>query len=178
MIVDEIQTGLGRTGRMLACDYENVKPDLLCLGKALSGGFYPISAVLSNEEVMSVLTPGTHGSTYGGNPMACALGIKALEIIEKEDLINNAHEMGKYFRNSLNKDHYEIVKDIRGKGLLNGIEFYNAKDAEDFVELLLEERILTKTTREKVVRITPPLTINKKQIYNLIKKIKISLEKI
>lgn len=178
MIVDEIQTGLGRTGKMLACDYENVKPDLLCLGKALSGGFYPISAVLSNEEVMSVLTPGTHGSTYGGNPMASALGIKALDIIEKENLINNSHEMGTYFRKNLKKDDYEIVKDIRGKGLLNGIEFYNAKDAEDFVELLLEERILTKITRERVVRITPPLTINKKQIYNLINKIKISLEKI
>ena len=178
MIVDEIQTGLGRTGKMLACDYENVKPDLLCLGKALSGGFYPISAVLSNDEVMSVLTPGTHGSTYGGNPMACALGIKALEIIEKENLINNAHEMGRYFRKNLKIDDYEIVKDIRGKGVLNGIEFYNSKDAEYFVELLLEERILSKITRERVVRITPPLTINKKQIYNLINKIKISLEKI
>ena len=176
MIVDEIQTGLGRTGKMLACDYENVKPDILCLGKALSGGFYPISAVLSNEEIMSVLTPGTHGSTYGGNPLACAVGIKALEIIKKEKMAENAYEMGELFRSALSRVNNRTIKEIRGRGLLNGIEFTSAYNAERFVDNLLEKKILAKTTRNTVVRLTPPLTINKREINILINKIKTSLE--
>ena len=176
MIVDEIQTGLGRTGKMLACDYEGIKPDILCLGKALSGGFYPISAVLSNEEIMSVLTPGTHGSTYGGNPLACALGIKALDIVKKEKLAENAYEMGELFRSALSRVNNRTIKEIRGRGLLNGIEFTSAYNAERFVDNLLEKKILAKTTRDTVVRITPPLTINKKEINVLINRIKTSLE--
>ena len=122
-----------------ACDYEEIKPDILCLGKALSGGFYPISAVLSNENIMSVLTPGTHGSTYGGNPLACALGIKALDIIKKEKLVENAYEMGELFRSTLSIVNNRTIKEIRGKGLLNGIEFTSAYNAERFVDNLLEK---------------------------------------
>ena len=106
MIADEVQTGLGRTGKMLACDHYNIRPDILCLGKALSGGFYPISAVLANTEIMSVLKPGTHGSTFGGNPLACSIGTAALKVIEDEELCENSEKMGKYFRKKSNCMHY------------------------------------------------------------------------
>ena len=171
MIADEVQTGLGRTGKMLACEHENIKPDILCLGKALSGGFYPVSAVLSNQKIMSVLTPGTHGSTFGGNPLASAIGIEALNVIQKNRLPENAEKMGEIFRERIKNLNNVFIKDIRGKGLLNGIEFYTKEHADLFVFRLLKENVLTKTTRETVVRITPPLVITSYEMDILLSKI-------
>ena len=178
MIADEVQTGLGRTGKMLACDYEKVKPDILCLGKALSGGYYPISAILSNKEVMSVLEPGTHGSTYGGNPLACEIGMTALDIIIKDELSENSRKMGIYFREVLKNLKRNGLIETRGKGLLNGLEFESKTYADKFVELMLKEKILTKSTRDNIVRITPPLIINKNQMNILLKTILKVLDKI
>lgn len=171
MIADEVQTGLGRTGKMLACEHTDVKPDILCLGKALSGGFYPISAVLSNQKIMSVLTPGTHGSTFGGNPLASAIGIEALNVIQKNKLPENAEKMGEIFRTTIKNLNNVFIKDVRGKGLLNGIEFYTKEHADLFVFRLLKENVLTKTTRETVVRITPPLVITSYEMDILLSKI-------
>ena len=171
MIADEVQTGLGRTGKMLACEHQDVKPDILCLGKALSGGFYPISAVLSNQKIMSVLTPGTHGSTFGGNPLASAIGIEALNVIQKNKLPENAEKMGEIFRTTIKNLNNVFIKDVRGRGLLNGIEFYTKEHADLFVFRLLKENVLTKTTRETVVRITPPLVITSYEMDILLSKI-------
>ena len=172
MIADEVQTGLGRTGKMLACDHYNIRPDILCLGKALSGGFYPISAVLANTEIMSVLKPGTHGSTFGGNPLACSIGTAALKVIEDEELCENSEKMGKYFREKIELHALsQNVKEVRGIGLLNAIEFNTAQQANNFVQKMLEKRVLTKSTRNTSVRITPPLTITKPQMTTLINKI-------
>lgn len=171
MIADEVQTGLYRTGTLTACEHFRVKPDVLCLGKALSGGFYPISAVLSNAEVMDVLTPGTHGSTFGGNPLACAIGMKALRVLEKEKMGENAQHMGQFFREKIAALNHPCVRDVRGKGLLNGIEFSKKEYAETFVELLIDEQVLAKTTRDTVVRITPPLVIKKSEMKLLIERI-------
>ena len=164
MIFDEVQTGLGRTGKLLACDYNNIRPDMLILGKSLSGGVYPISGVLTRSEIMDVLTPGTHGSTYGGNPLACAISMEAVNIIFEEDLINNSYKMGKYFRDELNKLKLKNVTDIRGKGLLNAIEFNNNKNASKGLENLKNNGLLTNITKNKILRLTPPLIINKNQI--------------
>ena len=172
MIADEVQTGLGRTGKMLACDHYNIRPDILCLGKALSGGFYPISAVLANTEIMNVLKPGTHGSTFGGNPLACSIGTAALKVIEDEELCENSEKMGKYFREKIELHALsQNVKEVRGIGLLNAIEFNTAQQANNFVQKMLEKRVLTKSTRNTSVRITPPLTITKPQMTTLINKI-------
>lgn len=169
MIADEVQTGLGRTGKMLACDHYNVRPDILCLGKALSGGFYPISAVLSNERIMSVLTPGTHGSTFGGNPLASAIGIEAMNVIQKQKLARNAEKMGRFFREHLIANTASThVKSIHGLGLLNAIDFYSQEKADEFVEKLIDNYIFTKTTRETTVRITPPLVISRKEMLTLV----------
>ena len=169
MIADEVQTGLGRTGKMLACDHYNVRPDILCLGKALSGGFYPISAVLSNERIMSVLTPGTHGSTFGGNPLASAIGIEAMNVIQKQKLARNAEKMGRFFREHLIANTASThVKSIHGLGLLNAIDFYSQEKADEFVEKLIDNYIFTKTTRETTVRITPPLVISRKEMLMLV----------
>ena len=169
MIADEVQTGLGRTGKMLACDHYNVRPDILCLGKALSGGFYPISAVLSNERIMSVLTPGTHGSTFGGNPLASAIGIEAMNVIQKQKLARNAEKMGRFFREHLIANTASThVKSIHGLGLLNAIDFYSQEKADEFVEKLIDNYIFTKTTRETTVRITPPLIISRKEMLTLV----------
>ena len=173
MIADEVQTGLGRTGKMLACDHYNVRPDILCLGKALSGGFYPISAVLSNERIMSVLTPGTHGSTFGGNPLASAIGIEAMNVIQKQKLARNAEKMGRFFREHLIANTASThVKSIHGLGLLNAIDFYSQEKADEFVEKLIDNYIFTKTTRETTVRITPPLVISHKEMTILVNRIK------
>ena len=178
MIADEVQTGLGRTGKMLACEHEDVKPDILCLGKALSGGFYPISAVLSSQKIMSVLKPGTHGSTFGGNPLASAIGIEALNVIQKNKLPENAEKMGEIFRTTIKNLNNVFIKDVRGKGLLNGIEFYTKEHADLFVFRLLKENVLTKTTRETVVRITPPLVITSYEMNILLSKIDKALHSI
>lgn len=170
MIADEVQTGLGRTGKLLACDYEKVRPDILCLGKSLSGGFYPISAVLCDNHIMDVITPGVHGSTYGGNPLACAIGIEALNIIKDENLIKNSYLNGNIFRNVIKSYDYDFIK-VRGRGLLNGIEFENKKMADKFVSELLNNRVLVKSTRDNIIRITPPLVISQKQMTYLLGKI-------
>ncbi len=175
MIFDEVQTGLGRTGKLLACDYNNIRPDMLILGKSLSGGVYPISGVLTRSEIMDVLTPGTHGSTYGGNPLACAISMEAVNIIFEEDLINNSYKMGKYFRDELNKLKLKNVIDIRGKGLLNAIEFNNNKNASKGLENLKNNGLLTNITKNKILRLTPPLIINKSQINNALEIIESSL---
>jgi ornithine--oxo-acid transaminase len=178
MIADEVQTGLYRTGTLTACEQFNIKPDLLCLGKALSGGFYPISAVLGNKEIMDVLTPGTHGSTFGGNPLACAIGMKALKVLENEKMGENSTKLGIYFRKRICEIQHYLIKEVRGIGLLNGIEFVNGYIAEEFVDLLLKENVLSKVTRETVVRITPPLMINEDEMTLLIQKIKCALSKL
>ena len=171
MIADEVQTGLYRTGTLTACEHFQVKPDILCLGKALSGGFYPISAVLADDHIMDVITPGTHGSTFGGNPLACAIGMKALRVLEKQNMGENAQIMGEYFREKIKALEHPCVVDVRGKGLLNGIEFTRKEYADDFVNLLLDEYVLAKTTRDTVVRITPPLVIKKREMKLLVDRI-------
>ncbi len=165
-IADEVQTGIGRTGRLLACDHENVKPDILILGKALSGGVYPVSAVLCNDDVMLCIQPGEHGSTFGGNPLACAVAKTALEVVIDENLSDNANLMGKIFREELNKLNSSIIKEIRGKGLLNAIEIKKTSSisAWEICMLLKNKGLLAKPTHGNIIRFAPPLIINKKEI--------------
>ena len=164
-VLDEIQTGLGRTGKMFAHQYENVKPDGLIVGKALSGGFYPVSAFLATEELMGVFKPGDHGSTFGGNPLAAAIGRTALEVLVEEKLPERAAEMGEYFMEGLRKIKSPHVKEIRGKGLLIGVELkHEAGGARRFCEALAQEGILSKETHEHVIRFAPPLVIGKEEI--------------
>lgn len=170
MIADEVQTGLCRTGKMLACDHENVKPDILILGKALSGGTMPVAAVLANNEVMLTIKPGEHGSTYGGNPLACAVAMEALKVLVDEKLAENAEAMGIIFRermNSLSKK-TNLISLVRGKGLLNAIvimPFGNNKTAYDVCLLLKDNGLLAKQTHGDIIRFAPPLVINKEQMH-------------
>ncbi len=165
LILDEIQTGLGRTGRLLAEEHEGIEADLTLVGKALSGGFYPVSAVLSNKEVMDVLRPGEHGSTFGGNPLACAVARTALRVLVEEDLVANAAAMGNYFLTELEKLKTPQIKEIRGRGLMIGIEFHpEAGGARPYCMRLMEEGMLCKETHEHIVRIAPPLVIKKDDI--------------
>lgn len=164
-ITDEIQTGLGRTGKRLAIDYENVKPDILVLGKALSGGIYPISAVLADKKVMDVIEPGTHGSTYGGNPLAAKVAIAALTVLEEEKLAENAFKMGNLLRKGLGQLDKDIVLAHRGKGLLNAIIINSDRiDAFDFCLMLKDNGLLSKPTHDNILRLAPPLVINESQI--------------
>ena len=165
-IADEVQTGIGRTGKLLACDHENVKPDILILGKALSGGVYPVSAVLCNDDIMLCIQPGEHGSTFGGNPLACAIAKTALEVVIDENLSDNANLMGNIFRNELNKLNSSIIKEIRGKGLLNAIEIKKTSSisAWEICMLLKNKGLLAKPTHGNIIRFAPPLIINKKEI--------------
>jgi ornithine--oxo-acid transaminase len=164
-ILDEIQTGLGRTGRLLAEEYDHVEADLTLIGKALSGGFYPISAVLSNIEVLGVLRPGEHGSTFGGNPLACAVARTALKVLVEEGMIENAEKMGDYFSASLRKIKSPLVKEVRGKGLLIGVELHpESGGARRFCETLMAKGVLCKETHENMVRFAPPLVIKKEDI--------------
>ena len=165
-IADEVQTGIGRTGKLLACDHENVKPDILILGKALSGGVYPVSAVLCNDDVMLCIQPGEHGSTFGGNPLACAVAKTALEVVIDENLSDNANLMGNIFREELNKLNSSIIKEIRGKGLLNAIEIKKTSSisAWEICMLLKNKGLLAKPTHGNIIRFAPPLIINKKEI--------------
>ncbi len=171
-IADEIQTGLARTGKMLACDHENVHPDILVLGKALSGGVYPISAVLADDEIMLCIKPGEHGSTYGGNPIAAKVGIAALEVIKNENLIDNADKLGNIFREELKKIEAasEMVELIRGKGLLNAmiIKPKKGKTAWDVCLALKDNGLIAKPTHDHIIRFAPPLVITKDQIYDTI----------
>ncbi len=165
LIADEIQSGLGRTGRMLACDHEQVRPDMVVLGKALSGGFYPVSAVLADDEVMDVFTPGDHGSTYGGNPVAAAVGCAALDVIVDEKLVERSAELGDYLIQGLGRLESPRVKEIRGRGLWVAIELHpEAGGARRFCEQLQRQGLLCKETREHVIRLAPPLVITREQI--------------
>lgn len=165
-IADEIQTGLARTGKMLACDHENVRPDLLILGKALSGGTMPISAVLADDEIMLTIRPGEHGSTYGGNPLACKVAITALQVLKDEGMADHAEAMGRYFREGLEALHHPNVAQIRGKGLLNAIVIHH-EDTEAAWKLCLalkDRGLLAKPTHGDKIRFAPPLTITKDQV--------------
>lgn len=165
-IADEIQTGLARTGKMLAVDHENVRPDIILLGKALSGGLYPVSAVLCDDEVMLTIKPGEHGSTYGGNPLACRVAMAALEVIEEENLAKNAEIMGNLLRNELMKTPSNIVTAVRGKGLLNAIVIRETKDYDAWkVCLRLRDNgLLAKPTHGDIIRLAPPLVIKEDEI--------------
>ena len=176
MILDEVQTGLGRTGKLCNYHYTSIQPDLLILGKALSGGFYPVSAVLGNKEIMDVLTPGTHGSTFGGNPLACAIANASVEVIINEKLTENSYNKGHFFRNELNLMKNEYIKEIRGMGLLNAIETHEPKYAQEIHEKLLKEKVLTKITHNNKIRISPPLIINNKQMNILVEKFNKALQ--
>lgn len=165
LIGDEIQTGLGRTGELFAFDHESVRPDLMVIGKALSGGFYPVSAVLGSQEVMGLLTPGTHGSTFGGNPLGAAIARAALQVLVDENLIENAAVMGEYLMDQLAEINSPHVKEVRGKGLLIGMELkQEAGGARRFCEGLQSQGILAKETHEHVIRFAPPLIIDKATI--------------
>ncbi len=164
LIFDEVQTGLGRAGKLLACDYEDIRPDILILGKSLTGGFYPASGILSTNEIMSLFKAGEHGSTYGGNPLACSLIMEAIDILFEENLINNSYQLGKYFRQQLNSTKLKGVKEIRGKGLFNAIEFRDSNIANHVLSNLTNNGLLTQITHDKTIRLCPPLIITKKQI--------------
>ena len=164
-IADEIQTGLGRTGKLFACDYEDVRPDLVVIGKALSGGFYPVSAVLGDTELMGLYRPGEHGSTFGGNPLGAAVARAALKVIRDENLIQNAAEQGEYFSEQLAEIPSRHVKEVRGKGLLIGVELKPAAGgARQFCEDLKNTGILVKETHQHVIRFAPPLIIDRPTI--------------
>jgi len=165
LILDEIQTGLGRTGKLLAEEHDDIEADLTLIGKALSGGFYPVSAVLSNNEVMSVLRPGEHGSTFGGNPLACAVARTAIRVLNEENMIENAVLMGKYFKSGLSEIKNPMIKEIRGKGLLIGIEFLpEAGGTRSYCEKLMANGLLCKETHDNIIRFAPPLIITKEDI--------------
>jgi ornithine--oxo-acid transaminase len=177
-IADEIQTGLGRTGKMLACDHENVHPEILILGKALSGGVLPVSAVLADDEIMMLIGAGEHGSTYGGNPLACKIAIASLEVLLEENLSQKAYEMGNYFREELKKVHSPYIKIIRGKGLLNAIVIEH-KDKDAAWKLCMEMKtlgLLAKPTHGDKIRLAPPLIITSEQIDDCISIIRNSLQ--
>ena len=176
-IADEIQTGLCRTGKMLACDHENVRPDILLLGKALSGGMMPVSAVLADDEIMLTIKPGEHGSTYGGNPLACKVAITSLEVLKSESMAENAEAMGKLLRIELNDLHSSHISIVRGKGLLNAIVIDHAnKDAAwDLCLQLKENGLLAKPTHGDKIRFAPPLTITKDQVIDCVDIIRKSL---
>jgi ornithine--oxo-acid transaminase len=168
-IADEVQTGIARTGRLLACDHENVKPDILILGKALSGGVLPVSAVLSSDEIMLTIKPGEHGSTFGGNPLACAVATAALKVVQDEELAENAERLGKIFRARMQKlvESTDLVTLVRGKGLLNAVIINDTEDSETAWNLCLKlakNGLLAKPTHGNIIRFAPPLVINETQI--------------
>jgi ornithine--oxo-acid transaminase len=177
MIADEIQTGLARTGKMLACDHENVRPDILILGKALSGGILPISAVLADDEIMLTIQPGEHGSTYGGNPLACAVAMTALQVIKDEKMEENAEAMGILFRDEIKKLNSPFIELIRGKGLLNAIviQHKNPEASWALCLSLKENGLLAKPTHGDKIRFAPPLIINQEQILEAVRIIEKSL---
>lgn len=184
-IADEVQTGIARTGKILACDYENVKPDILILGKALSGGVYPVSAVLANNDIMEVIKPGQHGSTFGGNPLAAKVAIAALEVIKNENLAENAYRLGELFRTEMNKviEQTNLVSAIRGKGLLNAILINDTEDSSTAWDICIKLRdngLLAKPTHGNIIRFAPPLVMNEEQLLdcvNIIKKTLLEFKK-
>jgi ornithine--oxo-acid transaminase len=165
-VADEVQTGLARTGKMLACDHENVRPDILVLGKAISGGMLPVSCVLADDEIMLTIKPGEHGSTYGGNPLAAKVAVAAMEVIREENLVENSEKMGKIFRKRLKSIDSELIELVRGKGLLNAVVIkpVNGITAWDVCIALKNNGLLAKPTHEHIIRFTPPLIINEEQL--------------
>lgn len=164
-IADEIQTGLGRTGKLFACQHEDVRPDVVIIGKALSGGFYPVSAVLADEPILGLFKPGEHGSTFGGNPLAAAVGRAALKVIQEENLVQNAAVLGEYFADQLAEIPSRHIKEVRGKGLLIGVELKpEAGGARRFCEQLMRKGVLAKETHQHVIRFAPPLVIDRQTI--------------
>ncbi len=178
MIADEIQTGLARTGKMLACDHEDVRPDMLILGKALSGGVLPVSAVLADDEIMLTIKPGEHGSTYGGNPLACAVAITALQVLKDENMVANADSMGELLRSEIRKLNSPFIALVRGKGLLNAIviKHTNPEAAWDLCLTLKKNGLLAKPTHGDKIRFAPPLLITKKQVMECVAIIDKSLQ--
>ena len=179
-IADEVQTGIARTGKLLACDHENVRPDILILGKALSGGVMPISAVLADDDIMLVIKPGEHGSTFGGNPLASKVAVAALEVVKEEKLAERAERLGELFRNELKKIDSGMIELVRGKGLLNAIVIKptNGKEAWDVCLKMKENGLLAKPTHQHIIRFAPPLVITEEQILDAVDIIKKSLSEI
>ncbi len=180
-IADEVQTGIARTGKLIACYHEDVQPDILILGKALSGGMYPVSAVLANDPVMNVIKPGQHGSTFGGNPLACAVAIAALEVVEKEQLSELAEKLGQLFRDEINKliEKTDLITKVRGKGLLNAILINDTPESSTAWELCLKLRdngLLAKPTHGNIIRLAPPLVITEEQLLACVKIIEKTVE--
>lgn len=169
-IADEIQAGLGRSGKLFACDWDNVKPDVYILGKALGGGVLPISVVLADNEVLDVFTPGSHGSTFGGNPLACAVSIAALDVIIDENLPEHSNELGEYFKTELQKINHPAIKEVRGRGLFIGMELHES--ARPFCEALKEKGLICKETHDTVIRFAPPLIITKEEINEALNRIR------
>ena len=165
-IADEVQTGIGRTGKLTCCEHENVKPDILILGKALGGGVFPVSCALANDEVMLTIKPGQHGSTFGGNPLACKVAMASLEVILEEKLSENAEKLGSKFRKALEDLKLPVISTVRGKGLLNAIKIepFNGKKAWDVCIKMRDNGLLAKQTHEHIIRFAPPLVINEEQL--------------
>ena len=179
LIADEIQSGLGRTGKMLACDHEEVRPDILILGKALSGGLLPVSAVLADDEIMLTIKPGQHGSTYGGNPLAARISIAALQVLQDEKLAENSLRLGKILLEELSKLRHEMIVKVRGKGLFCALVIrpWKGKDAWDFCMALMENGVLAKPTHGDIVRFAPPLIISDKELADCIGRIRKTVER-
>ena len=175
LVLDEIQSGLGRTGKLFACDHENVRPDMMIVGKALSGGFYPVSAVLASKEILGVFQPGDHGSTFGGNPLACAVARAALQVLRDDKLVERSAELGAYFLNKLRTLRSPDLKEVRGRGLWIGLELHSP--ARPYCEKLKDEGVLCKETHDKVIRIAPPLIITREEIDWAFERIKKVVEK-
>jgi ornithine--oxo-acid transaminase len=173
-IADEVQTGIGRTGKLLACDHEGVRPDILILGKALSGGVLPVSAVLADDEIMLTIKPGEHGSTFGGNPLAAKVAIAALEVVKDENLAENSERLGKIFRDEFQSIKSEMIELVRGKGLLNAVVIRpkNGKEAWDVCLAMKENGVIAKPTHGHIIRFAPPLIITEKQLREAIGLIK------
>ena len=172
-IADEVQTGIARTGKLIACHHENVQPDILILGKALSGGMYPVSAVLANDEIMNVIHPGQHGSTFGGNPIACAVAVAALNVVEEEKLSERAEELGQIFRKEIQKliEKTDLITGVRGKGLLNAILINDTPESKTAWNLCLALRdngLLAKPTHGNIIRLAPPLVITEEEILDCV----------
>lgn len=172
-IADEVQTGIARTGKILACDYENVRPDIVVLGKALSGGAYPVSAILADDDIMEVIKPGQHGSTFGGNPLAARVSIAAIEVVENEKLAENAYKMGVLFRKEMNRiiDNSNLVTKVRGKGLLNAIIINDSPDSStawDICVAMKENGLIAKPTHGNIIRFAPPLVMTEEELMDCV----------
>lgn len=178
-IADEIQSGLGRAGKMLAVEHEGIRPDLVILGKALSGGVFPVSAVLADKDIMLCIKAGQHGSTYGGNPLGCAVGIAALDVLIEEDLCNKSLRLGEVFRSALLALNHPLLLKVRGRGLMNAIEIDTGKSkgsAWDLCMVFRDHGLITKPTHDTIIRLTPPLIITEEELIHCVGIIKASLD--